>query len=39
MEEVAVQHAEDEDHFRKIQLMNQDNFEDRLDSLKVSWAN
>lgn len=37
MEAAAVQHVEDEENFHKIQLVDQNNFEDRLESLKVSW--
>lgn len=39
MEAVAVQHVEDEEHFQKTQLVDQNNFEDHLDSLQVSWTN
>ena len=38
MEAVAVQHVEDEERFNKIQLVDQNNFQDRLDSLQVSCA-
>lgn len=36
MEAVAVQHVEDEERFQKTQLVDQNNFEDHLDSLQVS---
>lgn len=39
MEVTAVQHVEDEARFRKIQLVDQNNFDDQLDSLQVSGAN
>lgn len=39
MEAAAVQHVEDEERFQKIQLVDQNNFEDHLDSLQVSWTN
>lgn len=38
MEAAAAQHLEDEERFTKIQLADQNNFEDHLDSLKVSRA-
>ncbi|XP_036957739.1 dynein heavy chain 1, axonemal isoform X2 [Acanthopagrus latus] len=38
MEAAAVQHVEDEEHFHKIQLVDQNNFEDRLESLKMLVA-
>ncbi|XP_054472107.1 dynein axonemal heavy chain 1 [Anoplopoma fimbria] len=38
MEAVAVQHAEDEGRFRKIQMVDQDNFEEHLDSLQMVVA-
>lgn len=36
MEAVVVQNEEDEQRFRKIQLTDQDNFAERLNSLQVS---
>lgn len=36
MEAVAVQYVEDEERFQKTQLVDQNNFEDHLDSLQVS---
>lgn len=36
METVAAQQEEDEERFHKIQLVDQSNFQDRLDSLQVS---
>lgn len=36
MEAVAIQHVEDEERFHKIQLVDQNNFEEHLDSLQVS---
>lgn len=39
MEDVANQHVEDEEHFHKIQLVDQNNLEKQLDSIQVSWAN
>ncbi|XP_042561677.1 dynein axonemal heavy chain 1-like [Clupea harengus] len=38
MEAVAVQHVEDEERFNKIQLVDQNNFQDRLDSLQMVVA-
>ncbi|XP_030276430.1 dynein heavy chain 1, axonemal [Sparus aurata] len=38
MEAAAVQHVEDEENFHKIQLVDQNNFEDRLESLKMLVA-
>jgi len=38
MEAAAAQHLEDEERFNKIQRADQNNFEDHLDSLKVSRA-
>nr|XP_046240546.1 dynein axonemal heavy chain 1 [Scatophagus argus] len=38
MEAVAVQHVEEEECFRKIQLVNQNNFEDQIDSLQILVA-
>lgn len=38
MEAVAARHDEDEERFHKIQLVDQNNFQERLDSLQVSWA-
>ncbi|XP_076603478.1 dynein axonemal heavy chain 1 [Chaetodon auriga] len=38
MEAVAVQHLEDEERFHKIQLADQNNFEDHLDSLQMLVA-
>lgn len=38
VEAVAIQHVEDEQHFHKIQLADQNNFEEHLDSLQVSSA-
>lgn len=35
IENVRQQHQEDEERFRKIQLNDQTNFEERLDSLEV----
>lgn len=39
MEVATVQNAEDEERFHKIQLVDQNNFEEHLDSLQVSGAN
>lgn len=36
MEGVAAQQLEDEEKFKKIQLVDQTNFEDQLDTLNVS---
>lgn len=36
MEEVTLRHVKDEEHFLKIQLADQNNLEERLDSLQVS---
>lgn len=36
IEAVAVQHVEDEEHFHKIQLVDQNNLEEQITSLKVS---
>ena len=38
MEEVAAQHVEDEQSFHKIQMVDQNNFQERLDSLQVGLA-
>lgn len=38
MEGVAAQQLEDEEKFKKIQLVDQTNFEDQLDTLNVSWT-
>ncbi|XP_076846923.1 dynein axonemal heavy chain 1 isoform X2 [Brachyhypopomus gauderio] len=38
MEAVQVQHEEDEEHFRKIQLADQSNFQKHLDSLQMVVA-
>ncbi|XP_029005758.1 dynein axonemal heavy chain 1 [Betta splendens] len=38
MEEVALRHVKDEEHFHKIQLADQNNFEERLDSLQMLVA-
>ncbi|XP_010777133.1 dynein heavy chain 1, axonemal-like [Notothenia coriiceps] len=38
MEAAAAQHLEDEERFNKIQLADQNNFEDHLDSLKMLVA-
>ncbi|XP_044079595.1 dynein axonemal heavy chain 1 isoform X1 [Siniperca chuatsi] len=38
MEAVAIQHVEDEERFHKIQLVDQNNFEDHLDSLQMLVA-
>ncbi|XP_041945152.1 dynein heavy chain 1, axonemal isoform X2 [Alosa sapidissima] len=38
MEVVAAQHVEDEERFHKIQLVDQNNFQDRLDSLQMLVA-
>ncbi|XP_071059360.1 dynein axonemal heavy chain 1-like [Pseudochaenichthys georgianus] len=38
MEAAAAQHLEDEERFTKIQLADQNNFEDHLDSLKMLVA-
>ncbi|KAG7477961.1 hypothetical protein MATL_G00075170 [Megalops atlanticus] len=37
-ETVKVQHEEDEDRFHKIQLLDQNNLQERLDSLQMSVA-
>lgn len=37
IENVRLQHDEAEEHFQKIQLVDQSNFQERLDSLEV-WA-
>lgn len=39
MEAAAIQHVEAEERFQKAQLVDQNNFEDHLDSLQVSWTN
>lgn len=36
MEEVVIQHMEDEERFHKIQLGDQNKFEDQLNALQVS---
>ncbi|AWP03287.1 putative dynein heavy chain 1 axonemal [Scophthalmus maximus] len=38
IEATAVQHVEDEERFRKIQLVNQNSFEETLDSLQMLVA-
>lgn len=38
MEAVAAQQLEDEEKFRKIQVVDQTNFDDQLDTLNVSWT-
>ena len=38
VEEVAAQHVEDEESFHKIQLVDQNNFQGRLDALQVGSA-
>lgn len=38
MEAVTAQQLEDEEKFKKIQLVDQTNFEDQLDTLNVSWT-
>ncbi|XP_026203417.1 dynein heavy chain 1, axonemal [Anabas testudineus] len=38
MEAVAIQHVEDEERFHKIQLADQNNFEEHLDSLQMLVA-
>ncbi|XP_019911214.2 dynein heavy chain 1, axonemal [Esox lucius] len=38
MEAVSAQHVEDEEHFHKIQLVDQNNFQERLDSLQMLVA-
>ena len=38
MEEAAAQHLEDEQSFHKIQMVDQNNFQERLDSLQVGVA-
>ncbi|XP_067444208.1 dynein axonemal heavy chain 1 isoform X2 [Thunnus thynnus] len=38
MEAVAIQHVEDEERFHKIQLVDQNNFEEHLDSLQMLVA-
>ncbi|KAI3369512.1 hypothetical protein L3Q82_007723 [Scortum barcoo] len=38
MEAVALEHVEDEERFHKIQLVDQNNFEDHLDSLQMLVA-
>ena len=35
MENVQMQHVEDEERFHKIQLVDQNNFQERLESLQV----
>lgn len=37
MEAVTIQHAENEERFYKIQLADQNSFEEHLDSLQVRW--
>ena len=36
LDDVAIEHEEDEKRFQKIQLADQSNFEDHLDALQVS---
>lgn len=36
MENVQIQHEEDEERFHKIQLVDQNNFQEHLESLEVS---
>lgn len=36
IENVRIQHEEDEERFQKIQLVDQSNFQERLDSLEVT---
>lgn len=38
MEAVTAQQLEDEEKFKKIQAVDQTNFEDQLDTLNVSWT-
>lgn len=38
MEAVAAQQLEDEEKFKKIQVVDQTNFDDQLDTLNVSWT-
>jgi len=38
MEATAAQHVEDEQSFHKVQLVDQNNFQERLESLQVGLA-
>lgn len=39
IENVRQQHEEDEERFKKIQMVDESNFQERLDSLEVSASN
>lgn len=39
IENVRLQHEEDEERFQKIQMVDQSNFQERLDSLEVRASN
>lgn len=39
IENVCIQHEEDEKRFQKVQMVDQSNFQERLDSLEVRAFN